>query len=49
LATALTAKGDELNLSQLHQALLNEEEKRKKSKSNVGGGGGGAEDCESAL
>jgi hypothetical protein len=48
LVTALTAKGDELNLSQLHQALLNEEEKRKQSKSKVGGGGG-AEDCESAL
>jgi 6-phosphogluconolactonase/glucosamine-6-phosphate isomerase/deaminase len=48
LVTALTAKGDELNLSQLHQALLNEEEKRIESKSKVGGGGG-AEDCESAL
>ena len=32
LVTALTAKGDELNLSQLHQVLLNEEEKRKQSK-----------------
>ncbi|CAB4021124.1 Hypothetical predicted protein [Paramuricea clavata] len=41
-------EGDELNLSQLNQALLNEEEKRKQSKSKVGGGGG-AEDCESAL
>jgi hypothetical protein len=48
LVTALTAKEDELNLSQLHQALLNEEEKRKQSKSKVGGGAG-AEDCESAL
>ena len=35
LVTALTAKGDELNLSQLHQALLNEEEKCKQSKSKT--------------
>jgi hypothetical protein len=48
LVNALTAKGDELNLSQLHQALLNEEEKRKQSKSKVSSGGG-AEDCGSAL
>ena len=48
LVTALTAKGDELNLSQLHQALLNEEEKRKQSKSKTGGGGG-ADDGEYAL
>ena len=48
MVTALTAKGDELNLSQLHQALLNEEEKRKQSKSKTGGGGG-ADDGESAL
>ncbi|CAB3987118.1 Hypothetical predicted protein [Paramuricea clavata] len=32
LVTALTAKGDELNLSQRHQALLNEEEKCKQKK-----------------
>jgi hypothetical protein len=32
LVTALTAKWDEQNLSQLHQALLNEDEKRKQSK-----------------
>ena len=48
LVTALTAKGDELNLGQLHQALLNEEEKRKQSKSKTGGAGG-ADDGESAL
>ncbi len=39
LVTALTAKGDELTLTQLHQALLNEEEKRKQSKSKATGGG----------
>ena len=39
LVTALTAKGDELNLSQLHQSLLNEDEKRKQSKSKLAGGG----------
>ena len=48
LVTALTAKEDELNLSQLHQALLNEEEKHKQSRSKTGGGGG-ADDGESAL
>ena len=47
LVTALTAKGDELTLSQLHQALLNEEEKRKRSKSKTDGGIGADE--ESAL
>lgn len=31
LVTVLTAKGDELPLGQLHQALLSEEEKRKQS------------------
>jgi hypothetical protein len=30
--TALTAKRDELNLSKLNQALLNEEETRKQNK-----------------
>ena len=45
LVTALTAKGDELNLN---QALLNEEEKCKQSKSKTSGGGG-ADDGESAL
>ena len=50
LVTALTAKGDELKLSQLHQALLNEDEKRKQSKSKLTGGGGGVDqDSESAL
>ena len=51
LVTALTAKGDELNLSQLHQTLLNEDEKRKQSKSKLAGcGNGGADqDNESAL
>ena len=47
LVTALTAKGDELTLTQLHQALLNEEEKRKQSKSKATGGG--TDDGESAL
>ena len=36
--TALTAKRDELDLNQLHQAFLNEEEKRKQGESEIGGG-----------
>ena len=48
LVIALTAKGDELNLSQLHQALLNENEKRKQSKSKLASGGAD-QDNESTL
>ena len=44
MVTALTAKGDELTLT---QALLNEEEKRKQSKGKATGGG--TDDGESAL
>ena len=47
LVTALAAKGDELKLTQLHQALVNEEEKRKQSK--IKATGGGFDDGESAL
>ena len=37
--TALTAKRDELDLNQLHQAFL-KEEKRKQGESEIGGGSG---------
>ena len=36
LVTALTARGDELNLTQLHEALISEEEKRRQTKSRYG-------------
>ena len=39
LITALTAKGDELSLAQVHQALRSEEEKRGLSKGKDGGRG----------
>ncbi|CAB4015365.1 Hypothetical predicted protein [Paramuricea clavata] len=38
LTTALTAKGDELSLTQVHQALTSEEEKRGLHKGKDGGG-----------
>ena len=37
VVTALTARGDDLNLTQLHQALINEEEKRKQNNSKLTG------------
>ena len=38
LITALTAKGDDLSLTQVHQALMSEEEKRGLYKGKDGGG-----------
>lgn len=39
LITSLTAKGDELSLTQVHQALMSEEEKRNQIRSKTTGGG----------